>query len=121
MTSRILPRDEWTRLSDSDLAGPLSCINPDHVDVIVVEDGGEIVAHWLLCSMLHVEGLWVAPDARKHGVAARRLLSGMRKAVAARGAASVLTGAASDDIKALLAHAGAMPLPDQFVLPMEKR
>jgi hypothetical protein len=121
MTTRLLPHDEWHRLDGTDLSEGLSLLNPDHVDVLVVEDDGVIVAHWLLASMLHVEGLWIAPEARKSGVVARRLWRGMRETVAKRGASSVLTGAVTDDVKALLDHAGAMPLPDQFVLPMGER
>jgi len=122
MTTRILPASEWHRMNGMDLEVPLSMIDPAHVDVVVVEDdGGTIVAHWMLVSMLHVEGLWIAPEARKRGSVARRLLHGMSETVAARGASSVLTGAVSDEVKALLDHAGAKALPDQFVLPMGGR
>jgi len=122
MTTRILPASEWHRLNGMDLEEPLSMIDPSHVDVVVVEDdGGTIVAHWMLVSMLHVEGLWIAPESRKRGSVARRLLHGMSETVAARGASSVLTGAVSDEVKELLDHAGAKALPDQFVLPMGGR
>jgi len=121
MMTRILPVEEWDRLKGMDLEGPLSMMNPEHVDVVVVEDDGKIVAHWMLVSMLHVEGLWIAPEARKRGAVARRLWSGMRQTVAARGSSSVLTGAVSEEVKGLLDHAGAMSLPDQFVLPMRGR
>ena len=120
MTTRILPPDEWSKLTGTDVEIPLSLVDPANVEVVVVEHDGVIVAHWMLLSMLHVEGLWIAPDARKHTSVARRLWLGMKKTVAARGGTSVLTGAATDEVRGLLDHAGAIALPDQFVLPMEK-
>lgn len=121
MTSRILPREEWARLDGVDLGQVLPLANPETVSVIVVEDAGEIVGCWAAFTILHAEGVWVHPDHRGKSSVARRLWAQMGRLVRGSGARSVMTGAATPDIAALLEKHGGAPLPYQsYVLSMEQ-
>lgn len=120
MNTRLLPRDEWYRLANTELESMTPYLPPD-ADVLVVEgDTGDIVACWALYSQPHVEGVWVAPAHRGRGGAARCLLRGMRDLLHARGAKAAITGAVSDDVRRLLEGLGATRLPGElYVLSLE--
>ena len=120
MTSRILPREEWSRLEGVDLGVALPLANPETVQVLVVEDHGQIIGCWGMFSILHAEGVWVHPDHRGKSSVARRLWSQMRAMVQATGARAVVTGADRPEIAALLLRHGAMEVKSgAFVLPVE--
>ncbi len=114
MTSRVLPEAEWAKL---DGIVPI-CAG---MVPIVVEHAGQIVGCHVLIPMVHVEGLWIHPDHRKKASVARRLWGRVQRvAVEQFGVRSVATAACSDDIKALLKHIHAVPLPgDHFLIPVE--
>lgn len=119
MTTRLLPIGDWPRLAGTELETVWPHL-PATARIVVVEDeAGSIVACWALFSVVHVEGLWIAPQCRKRGAAARRLLAAMRTELASLGARAVMTAAISDDIKALIArfHGSAVP-GDHFVVPL---
>jgi N-acetylglutamate synthase-like GNAT family acetyltransferase len=58
----------------------------------------------------HVEGLWVHPDHRG-GRAGLTLWNAMRTEARAAGVEAVVTHAVTDQVTALIAHVGGMPLP----------
>jgi GNAT superfamily N-acetyltransferase len=120
--ARVLPVEEWSRLDGTELEPLLHrwCAMPGgvDVDVVVVERDGRIVGRWLRLTMHHVEGLWIDPEFRGRSGIARRLWAAMKDVCRGRGADTVLTGAQTDDVRRLLEHAGADPLPTQYVLPM---
>ena len=119
MTRRILPREEYSRLVGTYLE-PLKDALPLDADVVVVEDSkGVIVGAWSAFTMTHLEGIFIAPEYRKQGSVARRLLSGMREVLQARGTHRVLTAAESDDVEALIVRLGGQKLPGaHFVVEM---
>ncbi len=115
MTTRILPPDEWGRLQETGMAACAATLHPAVDEVIVIEEDGAIVGTWSFKIVPHVEGLWIADDHRGKSSVARKLFLAMRAHARSRGAEVVMTGAASNDVKELLAHVGAEPLPDQFL------
>lgn len=117
LTRRVLPRDEYHRLVGTELECATAL--PGGSQVLVVEDGAEIVGCWALLSVLHVEGAWVAPTHRAS--ASRHLLHGMADLVADAGGAAVLTGSMSPRVTRLLKGLGATKLDfDQYVVNLER-
>jgi hypothetical protein len=114
MTTRVLPRTEWPRLLGTELATVFPVL-PEDAEVLVVENGGAIVGCWALYPLLHVEGVWVAPEHRGRGSVFRRLLVGMRALVHGRGREVVQTGALCTDegaiVATMLQKVGAVELP----------
>lgn len=121
MTHRILPREEWAKLAGTEAGAFAPLLPPDAASVLVVEDNGQIVATWALVSMLHAEGLWIAPSHRGRFGVVKRLLSGMRAMARSIGATSVQTASVSPDVTSFIERLGGSPLPGQmFILPMEQ-
>lgn len=117
--TRILPRTEYDRLGSTALAECALQVRDREGDVIVVEDGDQIVGCWALFPVLHVEGLWIADSHQKRASVARRLWLGMKRLVKVRGGVKVATAACSDDVRALLAHVQATKLDgDHYVLSL---
>lgn len=121
MTLRELPLDEWPRLSACQFGDLWQGLKPEDTTVLVIEQDGEIVAHWCLLRIYHVEGLWIRHDYRQRLSVARRLWLGMRALAAGMGARAVMTGADTDEIRAMLTRVGATKLPfDSYVLPIQE-
>lgn len=118
MTSRILPVDEWSKLIGTE-AEALLPVMTNAAKVIVVESEGVIVACQVLQPILHAEGIWIHPDHRKRSSAGRRLWT-MVKSTAREhfGVHWMATGCASADVERLLAHVGAVKLPDHYMIPV---
>ena len=111
MTSRVLPVDEWDRLDGTLLASVWRSLKPDHAEVIVVEQGGEIVACVALISMLHAECCEITGGP---GVA-RALWRGLRERVHAAGGQAVWAAAVEEPMQRLLTRHGA-PIPGDHCL-----
>jgi hypothetical protein len=113
MTDRVLPPEEWGKLPPCDLATVRDRLDPRVTMIAVVEDeAGRILACWAAMTMVHVEGVWIDPAYRKSSVALR-LWRRMQRIVHEWGATSVLTGANTPEITALLTRKRATPLPYQ--------
>lgn len=122
MTSRILPPDEWPRLKGTEAETIWPLLSPETAQVLVVEQGEDIVGCWLLYPLLHAECVWVAPDHRGRGAVARRLLAFMRRVAQDLGWRTVMTAACSDDVRRLLTHLGAIQVPGtHHVIPIGVR
>lgn len=80
MIARILPREEWGRLSITGLPALQETLRPEDVQVIVVEDGDRIVASMGAFRVTHFESLWIAPEYRGNAGLGRRLLKAGIKA-----------------------------------------
>jgi hypothetical protein len=118
MTRRILPPEEWSKLDATALGPAWRAMAPESSQVVVVEDDGQIIACWCLVTWAHVEGLWIADAHQKRTGAARHLLMGMKALCADRGIDAVVTHADTEDVAALVLHAGGHRLPgDAYVLP----
>lgn len=122
MTTRLLPPEEWHRLP-AVIGDLLPHMVPEDVQVVVIEDAtGAIVGTWTAARMVHLEGLWIAPEHRGRPSVARRLYQAGRAAAAQWTAGWAMTGAASDDVRSLLDRVGAVRLPlDTYVLPLRKQ
>ncbi len=80
MRTRIIGPEEWGRLGQTDLPTLLPYVKPQNITVSVVEDEAQkIVGCLSALQVTCLEGLWIAPEHRKHGAVARSLL---RQAVA---------------------------------------
>lgn len=119
MTSRILPPAEWARLAGTEAGEIAPRLPRDSASILVVEEDGAIVATWALITMVHAEGLWIAPSHRGRFGVVKRLLSGMRAMAHSLGAPAVQTAAISTEVADFIRRLGGSPLPGQaFVLPM---
>jgi hypothetical protein len=107
----VLPPAEWPRLKGTELESVWPHLHADRATVLVVECDGHIVATWMLVTIVHAEGLWIAPAFRKRTSVARRLWLAMRRAVRERGVLTIATSAVTDEVRELLDHAGAVKLP----------
>jgi hypothetical protein len=120
--TRLLPVEEWPRLVGTELETVWPHLDPSTAVVLVVEDeSGQIVGCWSLFACLHAEGVWIAPDHRRRGVVAKRLLRGMQETARALGVTAVTTAAESSEIAALVTrHLRGQRLPgEMFVCPID--
>jgi alkylation response protein AidB-like acyl-CoA dehydrogenase len=119
MTTRILPPEEWHRLTGTEVESIVPGLDPAQTAVLVVEDGAAIIGTWVLLRMVHVECFWIAPAHRgKAGVAAR-LLRTMRGLLPAWGSTCPITGSVTPEMTSMIERLGGIKLPgDQFALPM---
>lgn len=93
--TRILPPAEWPRLRGTLLESVWPRLDPASAFIRVVEDGDRIVGHAVLFAAWHLEAAWMAPGyARRIGVG-RRLLTGVRADLKARGIREVVMMARS--------------------------
>lgn len=107
MTARVLPREDYHRLAGTELE-TLAPYLPEDAQVLVVEDdAGQIIGCWSVYRLVHVEGVWIAPEHRKKSGVARRLITGMRQIARGMGARAVNTASASAEVTNLLRHLGA--------------
>lgn len=119
MNTRTLPPAEWSRLTGDGWRAMLPHVRPDDVEIVVVEDDGRIVASWAVMRVVHLEGLWIDPDYRGRVGVARRLFVATLAAARRWTSGWAMTGAASDDVRAMLTKVGALPVPmDSYVMPI---
>lgn len=79
------------------LHGPsLAALNPATDRILVVEDDERIVATVAAFLQVHVEGAWIAPEARGRVSVGRHLLRGLRELVGDRDVAMMATNSESE-------------------------
>ena len=120
MTTRVLPQAEWPKLAGTDIAEALPYHKPDDVQVIVVEDGERIVGAWAVLRVVQLEGVWIAPEYRKRGTVARRLLVATLAVARTLAPYFAFTGAQTTEVAHLLEkHLKAARLPmEPYVIPL---
>lgn len=107
-----LPPARWPDLAGTELAVVWPILTPATGRILVVlNDRDEILGCWALLSAAHVEGLWIAPDERRHGRVFRQLLRGMAGWVAEAELPGVLTTAITPAIADYLTRRGARAVP----------
>lgn len=119
LRARVLdPSEDWDAL----LAGTALANQPlpkDHVRVVVVEQGTEVVACWAAMEVVHLEGLWQAPDAGA-GVS-RALLTQMIAVLQEAQVVEALTQSLTPEVDRLIEKAGGRKVPGQtWVLPVQE-
>lgn len=117
---RLLPPEEWAvKLAGTSLENAEATLDPAYCRVVVVEQGDQVVACWATMSIIHVEGLWQAPDAGA-GVS-RALLTAMIGVLKESGAVEVLTQSLSPAVDTLIEKAGGRKVPGQtWVIPVKE-
>lgn len=124
MTSRVLPRVEWTRLQGTEMERIAATALAQDVECyifVVEDDSGAIIGCWCVFQAWHAEGIWIAPQHRKRAGVARRLLKMASLIAQQLGFSSVMTAAQTDEVATLLDSAGARALPGlHFVMPLRK-
>jgi ribosomal protein S18 acetylase RimI-like enzyme len=95
MKARILPAAEWPKLAGT-LADQAWPVLPADAQVIVVEDGDQIVGNVTLFKAWHLEGAWVRPDYRGSVAVGRHLLRAVRDTALRIGAREVYAMAVDD-------------------------
>jgi hypothetical protein len=90
MTTRDLPPGEWPRLAGTLLEHAWPDFDQQTTRIVVVEEQGAIVACAAVFQRWHLEGAWLAPQARGRISVGRALLLAVRGALAALCAREVL-------------------------------
>lgn len=115
LTARELPPDEWWRLDGTELGDYWRLLRADRATVIVVENAQHaIVGTWAILSLVHTEGLGVAPPYQGQGRVARLLLREGAKVLRRLGVSSFVTGATSLEMVDYLQRFGAQEIPARF-------
>ena len=120
MRTRVLPKEEWGRLSETELPCLLEKVKPEDADVLVVEDGDRIVGCVAAVRVTHLEGLWIAPNYRGNAGLGRRLVRSAQGIV--RRCGWVVSGVASDCMRDVMERLGAVKLErDTYVFASEDK
>lgn len=122
MTTRILPREEYEKLSATEIPQVLPYMRPEDVQVVVVEDDeGRVIGAWAVLRVVQLEGVWIAPSHRKRGRVAGLLKDATLALARTLAPTWAFTGAQTADVAALLEthlHAKRLPM-DPYVIPLE--
>ncbi len=86
-------------------------VRADNIDVLAVEDEGEIVATMTVLRATHFEGLWVSPTHRGNGGLMRSLLRQGTAIARAHGEQWVFGGAEHDQMRGFMDRLGAVKVP----------
>src|SRR6185369_7105001 len=112
LTTRILPADEWSKLTGTELETVYPFCRPESTTVIAVETPeGQIVGCWALMQVFHAEGIWIAPDYRQRVSVGRHLWRAMKAHLRGLGAKAVITAAVNDGVRAMIRSAGGTDMP----------
>ena len=119
MRARILPPEEWSRVAGEGRPSLLPFVEPTNIAVVAVEDdAGSILASVQALRVTHLEGLWVAPEARGNAGVVRALLRQAFAVPRARGEAFAFGGAengpAGEEMDGYLRRLGAVPVEAHF-------
>lgn len=118
---RVLPVHEWPKLSNVPCDTPWWLFDPIQTRVLVVEHGESIVGTVSLLPFVHAECLWIAPEHRKRGHAARRLLRAVYQHAIAMKASRIWSGSVSEQMTSILYRLGAVKIPGfSYVFPVRR-
>lgn len=122
MIARILPPEEWPRLTEAGADLPWQAFDPSKHAILVVEDDGAIKGCISLMWALHAECAWIAPESRKLGIVGRHLQQQLMEEADLMEAKSLWASAISDEMRDLLIqHCSATPIPgEHFIMPVQE-
>jgi N-acetylglutamate synthase-like GNAT family acetyltransferase len=115
-TTRELPVEEWGRLDGLPIGQHR--LDPNSAAVLVVEDGGEIIACVGTLTVPHAEEFWIAPAYRGNPVVIVSLLDGCFEMLRNHGLKQVFSVAPTPAIADLLLQLGGIPLGMLYLLPV---
>lgn len=116
MLARVLRPEEYPQLAQTEV-GPLWSQLSAQARVVIVEDHGQMVGCHVLVPVLHAECLWIHPAHRGKTSVARRLWTAVQREVRDHFQAhGFATAAISDDVRRLLQHVAAEPIPGQHFM-----
>lgn len=104
--TRLLPVEEWPRLTGTLLDPAWTAFDPERDLVLVVERDGVIVGCTSFLPRWHMEGTWVAPSDRKRAGVGRALLRGMYGLAHALRAQELILVSVDPEISALCQRLG---------------
>lgn len=121
MRTRILPRDEWSRLERTEIT-PFSTMPPEDIAVVVVEDEDKVLACMTVVRLTHLEGLWIDPGTKNAGVG-RALISAVTEVARKWTEVAVVGGAeegpAGEQMRDILGRVGGVRMPlDFYMVPL---
>lgn len=110
MTVRSLPVAEWARLSETgaDMAQIQQAATTG--DVLVVEDGDQILACAVVMLCAHLEGVWVHPDYRHDLSVGRRLWRAVKQTAHHLGARGFFGSAVNPQSEHMIESLGGVQL-----------
>ena len=121
MITRMLAKEEWPKLDATDAADVWRHLDPHWAEVLVVEKAGRIVGACILMTILHPECFWIDKGHRGSGIVAKHLWWAIQAKAKAYHMKTVAAAATTDDMRDLLLHLGAQPLPgEHFVLSVKE-
>lgn len=112
MIARVLPPDEYSRLSVTGEPQMYPTVRPEDIEIWVVEDGEEIVGSLSVVRVPHLEGVWIAPDRRGSPTISTLLLRNAVESSRKWSKGWVMAQAADDHVKDLVSRCGGVKMPN---------
>jgi N-acetylglutamate synthase-like GNAT family acetyltransferase len=106
VTSRILPTEEWAKLTGTLLGESWESLDPEIDIVLVIEQDDEIVACTSFLPRWHMEGTWISPKYRKKHSVVRRGLYAMYQTAHALGAKELMMVSVDDEVSTICRRLG---------------
>jgi len=117
--TRVLPPEEWHKLSVTDMTNIGPAFRPEDVQIVVVEDEGRIVATLGAFRVCHLEGLWIDPEYRGNAGMARKLMKGAVSAVRKWNDEWAYGASGTDHMNDIMQRMGGVKMPvETFVIPV---
>jgi hypothetical protein len=118
VTTRVLAPSDYGRLDGLDVAEFLPLVKAQDAQIVIAEAGERIVGVWGVFRVVHLEGVWIAPEYRRHPRVVSALLHATFDA-AQRWAPWAFTGAATDPVRRLIRKLGGKQVPmDTYAIPL---
>ena len=118
MTARVLPPEEWDRLTATEAPHYANLVPSRDAWIVVAEDGDEIIGVLTIFKGMHFEGLWTTPERRNAGVI--RSLLRTAGGIAREDEQRIVFATADDEkMSGIMQRLGGARLPSEtYVLPV---
>ncbi len=111
MSIRVLPHEEWDKLSETQLPPLLPFVRPEDIDIVVAEDGGRVVGSLAVLRVTHLEGLWIDHGHEGNPGIGRGLMNAAFALARRTAPGWAIGGAVSDQMRDILGRLGAVKIP----------
>jgi hypothetical protein len=109
VTIRELPPEEYKKLEGHEFLHELGVPSPGCSRILVGEDGGSIVAFWMLVAVPHLEPIWIDPKYRR-SMLAGRLWKAMQRVIDALPLSGVISNITDPIVGGYLERLGFKPM-----------